>query len=64
VRISVYGVDGRLVRVIADESAGEGVHAVNWDCLDDRGRPLASGIYLFEVEAGQYRSTTKGMLIR
>ena len=43
VRLSVYGIDGRLVRTLVSESRGPGLHEVIWNGQDDTGRGVASG---------------------
>lgn len=50
VRVALYDVRGRLIRVILDKPLPAGRHEVPLDGLDDRGGPLASGVYFFEVE--------------
>ena len=45
-RLLVYGVDGRLVRVLVDGELPAGRHAFRWDGTDDDGRRLSSGVYL------------------
>jgi PPE-repeat protein len=49
VRLMVYGVDGRLARVLADGSLPAGNHAYTWDGTDEGGRRLASGVYLVRL---------------
>lgn len=45
-RLLVYGIDGRLVRVLVDGELPAGRHAFRWDGTDDDGHRLASGVYL------------------
>ncbi len=51
VELAVFDVRGaRVVGLVADErDAGE--HAVVWDGIDDRERPVASGVYLYRLRA-------------
>jgi hypothetical protein len=51
VRLVVYDASGRQTRLIADRTFDAGRHAVNWDGLDDRGNPVASGVYWIRLEA-------------
>jgi choice-of-anchor B domain-containing protein len=50
IRLSVYDVQGRSVRRLADGSLAAGRHELPWDGRDDGGRPLASGIYYLRLE--------------
>lgn len=45
VRIGVYDVRGRLVRVLADEVRQPGEHRLVWDGRDSAGEHVASGTY-------------------
>ena len=47
-RVAVYDLRGRLVRTILDPHSGP-VRA-EWNTTDDRGRPLASGVYFIRRE--------------
>jgi subtilisin family serine protease len=51
VRVRLYDVSGRLVRVLADGSLPAGENRLRWDGNDDRGRALASGVYYLRVES-------------
>jgi hypothetical protein len=59
VRISVYDVSGRMIAVLVDGVRAAGEHTVQWDA-----RGLASGVYICRLEAGEYASTTKIVLVR
>jgi hypothetical protein len=50
--LRVFNAVGRQVRLLLDEVLDEGVHDVTWDGLDDSGRPVGSGIYIYKLEAG------------
>ncbi len=45
VRISIYGLDGRLVKHLVHGELDAGSHEVTWDGADDRGARVASGVY-------------------
>jgi hypothetical protein len=52
VTLSVYAIDGRLVRTLAaGETRDAGTHAYFWDGNDDAGSPVASGLYLYRLTA-------------
>lgn len=46
VRLVVYNVLGQPVRTLVDATQFAGSYQVAWDSLDDRGAPVASGVYL------------------
>ena len=64
VRLSIYDLGGRLVRVLVDEVRPAGMHEVQWDATNASGQRVASGVYLCRMEAGEYRETRRVMLIK
>jgi hypothetical protein len=52
VRMAIYDVRGRLVRVLVDESLTSGSHVATWDGRDRRGGDVASGTYFARIDAG------------
>jgi hypothetical protein len=64
VTLRVYDVRGRLVRTLVNEPRGVGVHRATWDGRDDRGRDLASGVYLVQFRAGVVTRTERLLRIR
>ena len=63
VRLSVYSATGQLVRsLIADwQQAGE--HSSRWNGRDGGGAPVASGVYLYALEAGGEREMRRLLLL-
>jgi C1A family cysteine protease len=64
VRLSVYDVAGRLVRVLVDGNIPAGRHETAWDGTDRAGRTAASGIYFYRIDAGGTVITKKMALLR
>ena len=53
VRLVVYDLLGRRVRTLhRGEALAPGRHRSSWDGLDENGRPVASGVYLYRLTAG------------
>ncbi len=64
VSIRVYNLLGREVRVLVQEEVPAGFHSIAWNGTDNRGRSVASGIYLYRIRAGDYVATRKMMLLK
>jgi len=62
--VSIYDVAGRLVRRLVDAPLAPGRYRVAWDCRDDRGSPMPSGVYFARVEAGGTAAGRKLILVR
>lgn len=57
VRLEVYDVHGRRVATLIDGVRAAGRHPVSWEARDDRGHPVAAGVYWARFEAlGEVRT--------
>ena len=64
VELAVYDLLGQKLAVLVRGEQGPGLHSVAWNGRDESGRPLASGSYLYRLQAGPYRAVGKLMLLR
>jgi immune inhibitor A len=62
--LEIYDISGRKVATLVDGPVEAGVTEVKWGGRDDRGRPVASGVYFYRLEAGDDESTSKMVLTR
>jgi len=59
VKISVYNSLGQLVESLVDQEMESGYHEVNFDASR-----YSSGVYLYQLQAGEYVSVKKMLLIK
>ncbi|MEN8006168.1 MAG: FlgD immunoglobulin-like domain containing protein [Candidatus Krumholzibacteriota bacterium] len=64
VKLEVYGLDGKRVRTLIAGNLRAGPHDFVWDGLDDRDRPLSTGVYLIRLETTAKVVTRKAALIK
>ncbi len=64
IKVEVYNILGRKVKVLADKSLPAGVHEISWDGTDDKNQPVASGIYFYNLQAGDFSASKKMVLLR
>jgi len=64
VKLSVYNVKGQLVRRLTHANLPGGSHRVTWNGVDESNRPVASGIYYYRLETGDYTKTNKMLLMK
>lgn len=59
VKIHIYNLVGEVVETIEKQGLEAGVHSVVFD-----GSKLASGVYLYRIDAGKFKSVKKMLLIK
>lgn len=66
VTLQIYNVLGQVVRtLIASEAQNAGRYQIRWNGMDDRGVPVSSGIYFYQVSAdGKFSDVRKLMLLK
>jgi hypothetical protein len=64
VSLRIYNVAGRLVRAIVSDERRAGRYEETWDGKDSGGRTVSSGIYFYRLNAGNFESTRKMILVR
>ncbi len=62
--LNVYSVGGQLVRTLVDGQVDAGSYSVAWDGRDQRGVPVASGVYYYKIEAPEFTQTRKMVLMK
>jgi hypothetical protein len=64
VRIAILDMLGRHVKTVIDNHHPAGQFRAGWDATDDRGVPVAAGIYFCRMEAGQFVNVIKLALVK
>ncbi len=63
VRLEIFDVLGRRVRLLADQPFPAGYQAIEWDRRDEVGGLVTPGIYLYRMQAGEFRDRRKMVLL-
>jgi PKD repeat protein len=65
VQVRIFGVDGRLVRVLVNRAVSGGVHQERWDGLTDRGTSAGAGLYFVRMSLRSgFVQTKRFVLVR
>jgi len=64
VRISIFALDGRLVKTLVDGIYTPGRHEQVWSGRDNNDRPVASGTYLYRMEAPGINQNRRMLLVK
>lgn len=58
-RLEIYDVAGQRVRTLVDAPLSPGRQRVDWDGRDAAGARVANGIYFTHLAAGEYRASSR-----
>ncbi len=62
--VRVFDVRGTLVATLLDETRAAGRHAVEWGGRDQRGQPVASGLYIYTLTTGKRTMSKKMVMVK
>jgi len=62
--LKIYNLKGELVRTLVNDVREAGKYNVVWNGIDDRGRTVSSGIYLYRLENNGKKLTGKMLLAK
>ncbi|MEE9442394.1 MAG: FG-GAP-like repeat-containing protein [candidate division Zixibacteria bacterium] len=64
VKLEIFNISGQRIVSLVNEEKEAGLHSVVWDGKDSSGRQVASGIYFYRLEAGEFSDTRKMILMK
>ncbi len=62
--VEIFDLLGRRVRTLVDQEQLTGPYTVTWDGTDGSGTPVATGVYLYKLRAGDYVQSKKMLLLK
>ena len=64
VNITIYDMMGRQVSKLISNQQSAGYKSVQWNATNDKGAPVSAGLYLYTIQAGEFRQTKKMLLLK
>ncbi|MAV70062.1 MAG: beta-glucanase [Candidatus Marinimicrobia bacterium] len=64
VSINIFDVNGVKVTEIFNNYKPAGTYSIDWNGQNDKGVQVSSGVYLYSIEAGNFRQTKKMILLK
>lgn len=64
ITLKIYNILGQEVRTLVDEPKMAGDYEVVWDGKNEKGKDLASGIYFYQLKAGDLTQTKRMALLK
>ena len=64
VKIMIYDILGHMTKSLINNKQDAGFKSIQWDATNNHGKKVSAGLYLYSIEAGNYRQTKKMILIK
>ncbi len=64
VNIIIYDMLGREVKTLVNTTQDAGFKSVVWNATNDHGKPVSAGVYLYQIQAGDFVQTKKMVLLK
>ena len=64
VTLSIYNIEGKLVRRLVDTNQGEGIYDARWDGRAESGEAVSSGVYFYVLRTAQRTIARKMVLLK
>ena len=64
VNITIYDIMGRIVKTLVNDSQTAGYKSIQWNAANDRNEVVSAGLYLYTIQAGEFRQTKKMVLLK
>ena len=64
VNITIYNMLGNLVNNLVSQKQIAGYKSVQWNATNNKGQPVPAGVYLYTIQAGEFRQTKKMLLLK
>ena len=64
VRLAIFDMLGNEVNTLVSSNQQSGLKSVKWDATDSGGRPVSAGVYLYQIQAGEFVQTRKMVLLK
>jgi len=59
VTMVIYDLLGQKVKTLVNYEMNAGFHSIQWNGTNDHGKPLASGMYIYRINAGGFHAVKK-----
>ena len=64
VKIEVYDITGRLVNTLVNSNQATGTYSVVWNGRNSAGQSVGSGVYLYRIQANDFVSVKKMVMLK
>jgi flagellar hook assembly protein FlgD len=55
---------GRIVNNLVSSQQNSGYKSIQWNATNNAGQPVSAGVYLYTIQAGEFKQTKKMVLLK
>jgi hypothetical protein len=64
VTINIYDVMGRSIKSLVNSNQPAGYRSIQWNATNNLGEGVSAGMYIYTIQAGEFRQTKKMVLLK
>ena len=64
VSINIYDLTGKRVKSLVNTNQDAGYRSIHWNATNEVGQPVSAGMYIYTIQAGEFRQTRKMVLLK
>ena len=64
VRIKICNILGQLIKNLIDDIQTSGYKSIRWNATNNANESVSAGLYLYTIQAGEFRQTKKMVLLK
>jgi len=64
VNITIYDIMGRSIRSLVNSQQTAGYRSIQWNATNNLGEPVSAGMYIYTIQAGEFRQVKKMVLLK
>ena len=64
VYITIYNMMGRKVKTLVNSPQTAGNKSIQWNATNSGGQTVSAGVYIYRIEAGEFKQTKKMVLLK
>ena len=64
VSIAIYDMLGSVIKNLVNTNQSSGFKSIQWNATDNLGKSVPAGMYIYTIQAGEFRQTRKMVLLK
>jgi len=64
VSFNIFDLMGHHIKLLINNKQPAGYHSIKWDATNNLGEPVSAGMYIYTLQAGEFRQVKKMVLLK